>query len=281
MTHHERIAIGDKYVGVLSQTAGDGETRIFLHGIGASASFWNYLWSELPAGRCIAWEAPGYGASSPLVEAHPGPADYAEVLWRLVSVLSIRRLHLVGHSWGAVIAANFARSHAEVVQSLALINPSPGYGSMPLEDRAAGLKARLSTLDELGPQKLAQVSAPSLVSPYADPAIVERAFALGVDVNSGGMTQALRMMFAADLDDYVRQVTMPLLVLNGEDDKVTPPIVSEQIALAAPAASYITLKRCGHLAPLEREVETAAALIAFWRSPGKPVKIRNTDDGRR
>src|SRR5262245_46878990 len=78
--------------GVAVRTAGrdDAPAVVLLHGIGSGAGSWLEVALALaPSARVIAWDAPGYGASTPLAPARPRAADYAARLNALLAALDV------------------------------------------------------------------------------------------------------------------------------------------------------------------------------------------------
>jgi pimeloyl-ACP methyl ester carboxylesterase len=64
-----------------------------------------------------------------------------------------------------------------------------------------------------------------------------------------------------DLEHALAQLTVPTLVMAGERDRLTPPAHARRIAAALPEpAGLIELPNTGHMGPLERPAEVAAAL---------------------
>lgn len=98
--------------------AGQGPPLVLMHGIGANASAWRTQLDGLSdAFDVIAWDAPGYGRSSD--PPHDWPmAEYADCLAGFLDVLGIAQAHLLGQSWGGVLAQEFYRHHADRVTSL-------------------------------------------------------------------------------------------------------------------------------------------------------------------
>ena len=81
-------------------------THVLLHGIGSGSASWltQLEAAELSGNaRVLAWEAPGYGRSSPVTPLQPSAGDYAVRLWAWLDNLSILNpVTLVGHSLGAI-----------------------------------------------------------------------------------------------------------------------------------------------------------------------------------
>uniref|UniRef100_UPI00016A5482 alpha/beta fold hydrolase n=1 Tax=Burkholderia ubonensis TaxID=101571 RepID=UPI00016A5482 len=93
-----------------AQHAGRTLPVVLLHGIGSGAASWVCQLDALGASRRVfAWDAPGYGASTPVHGASPAASDYAAALAAWLDALGIDRCVLVGHSLGAIIAGGFAR----------------------------------------------------------------------------------------------------------------------------------------------------------------------------
>ena len=105
---------------------------MLLHGIGSNAGSFEPLINALPDTLdVIAWNAPGYGNSTPLTTAAPAPRDYARALAGLLDALGLRKIALAGHSLGALFAGSFAALYPERVAGLALLSPALGYRVPP------------------------------------------------------------------------------------------------------------------------------------------------------
>ncbi len=82
---------------------------VLLHGIGSGAASWVRQLETLGrAHRVLAWDAPGYGDSTPVAARSPVAADYALRLRGWLDALGIARCVLVGHSLGALVAGALA-----------------------------------------------------------------------------------------------------------------------------------------------------------------------------
>src|SRR2546430_9387862 len=112
--------------------AGSSPPLVLLHGIGSAAgSFRCQVETLCPRLRVIAWDAPGYGASTRLATEHPHASHYATALDRWLGALGIDRCHLVGQSLGTLIAACFAAEPPRRGLRLTRASTATGDGGLP------------------------------------------------------------------------------------------------------------------------------------------------------
>ncbi len=122
-------------VHALSAGPENGVPVVFIHGNGASATFWEEVMLALPQGaggpgfRGIAPDMRGYGDTEPLpVDATLGLGDMVEDVLSLVEALELGRYHLVGHSMGGGIAMKCAIARPADILSLTLVDSMSPYG---------------------------------------------------------------------------------------------------------------------------------------------------------
>ena len=179
--------------------AGNGPALVLLHGIGSAARSWAPQFAGLADEfRVIAWDAPGYGGSTPVTPERPDASDYAAALTRLLDALGVEHLHLVGHSLGTVTALRFARQHAKRVRSLTLASLSSGHARLSAQDQKRLRDARFTDLEALGPRGMAQKRAPRLLSAGATPAQMQLVLETMSSIDPDGFRQAVWMLSAAD-----------------------------------------------------------------------------------
>ncbi|WP_321891178.1 alpha/beta fold hydrolase [Paraburkholderia tropica] len=254
--------------GAGSEDGNEALPLVLLHGIGSGAASWVQQMETLGASRrVIAWDAPGYGASTPVANASPLAADYARVLTDWLDALDIQRCVLVGHSLGAIIAGAFAAAHPQRVSGLLLISPAAGYGAADPQVRADKRDARLAMLADLGPQGLAEKRSANMLSAHADDA--SRAWVRWnmARVLPHGYAQATHLLANADLTaDLARCVNrVPMAVAVGADDTITPPQACERLAQVAQAPFQI-VPQAGHAGYIEQPAAYSALLDAFCRA---------------
>jgi pimeloyl-ACP methyl ester carboxylesterase len=79
----------------------------------------------------VAWDAPGFGESSDIDDTWRADR-FADALAGFIAALGLERPHVVGHSFGTMIALSTAARHRAVLASLVLIGGYAGWaGSLP------------------------------------------------------------------------------------------------------------------------------------------------------
>ena len=115
-----------------TQSGEAGPFLLLLHGFLCDSRCWRPQLSGLSDRfRVVAWDAPGAGASSDPPESFT-TTDYAECLASFLDTIGVDRAHVVGLSWGGILAQEFYRRHPERVRCLVLADTYAGWkGSLP------------------------------------------------------------------------------------------------------------------------------------------------------
>ncbi|MDO9434301.1 alpha/beta fold hydrolase [Hydrogenophaga sp.] len=228
-------------------------THVLLHGIGSASGSWvrQLEATQGKALRVLAWDAPGYGGSTPVTAESPNADDYATRVWAWLDALNVRApVTLVGHSLGALMAARAALQNPTRVQRLVLISPAGGYGNAEHAVREQKLNDRLATLQRLGPQGMAQARGAAMLSAGAAAELVDAVRESMSQVIPAGYTQAARLLAHGALADDVAQLRCPMSVASGSADTITTPAACQAVAKAAGVA-WNDLGSVGHACPLE------------------------------
>ncbi|WP_300303328.1 alpha/beta fold hydrolase [Ferrovibrio sp.] len=258
-----RIRAGDQIISYLE--AGNGPPLVLLHGIGsAGRSFRHQLSGLSTRHRVIAWDAPGYGESSPLPQVHPSASDYAGALAVFLDALGIERCHLVGHSLGCLMAARFAVLHPARVLRLALSSIAAGHAALAAKERERLLAQRLEDVAVLGARGMAEKRGPRLLGPEAVPQMVRAVVDTMAAIRSDGYAQAARMLSIGDIraDIATLPAALPVQVIYGDADVITPPARNLEIASLRPDMPVHVIAGAGHALYLEKPDAFNAAIAA-------------------
>ncbi|MQY28698.1 alpha/beta fold hydrolase [Nocardia aurantia] len=240
---------------------GTGPNLVLLHGIGGSADTFASQFAEWGDRlRLLAWDAPGYARSAD-PEWPLSLDDYADLVAALIRE-RCGAAHVLGMSWGGVIATRLALRHPELLRSLILGAASVGSGATAAG--AAAMRARATELDSAGATAFAAARAPKLLSPQADPSTVAAvAAAMAGAIRPAGYRSAAESMAATDHTADLPRIEVPTLVLCGDRDTVTGPPAAQVLAGGIPGAVFVTLRGAGHLANQERPEAFGAWVESF------------------
>lgn len=241
---------------------GEGPPLVLMHGIGANAAAWRTQLAGLSdAFDVIAWDAPGYGRSSD--PPHDWPmAEYAEYLAGFLDGLAIRTAHLLGQSWGGVLAQEFYRNHADRVASLILSDTTLG-GDVTREDGETRLQARLHALETMTPAAYARARAPQLLAPNPPADLLREVEAIFAQIHPAGFRSAAIALAHADVRAVLPRIRVPTLVLCGEQDQVTSPALGTRLIGEIPNARKVIFPGVGHLNNMEQPDHYNATVRAF------------------
>jgi pimeloyl-ACP methyl ester carboxylesterase len=237
---------------------GAGMPLVLLHGISSGAPSWLQVVQALPARQhVIAWDAPGYGESTPLGTSAPRAAHYAARLQELLDVLQVRHWVLAGHSLGALMACAFAANDGDSVKRLVLISPAGGYGASTTDgDRVR--RDRGEAMRTLGVAGIAGRIDQRLLSASASAEAREWVRWNATRLQVSGYLQAVEMLAGSEL---AAVGSVPVEVHCGEADVVTTPAACKAIADRF-TAPYHAIPNAGHASPAEQPVAVAALLAA-------------------
>src|SRR5882757_2114533 len=237
------------------RAAGDASNPavLMLHGLGSSSAGYRAQFAGLsPEFHVIAWNAPGFGANSPISGHNAGIDDYAEALEAFLRALRVERVSaLVGSSWGSVVALAFTRRYPALVGSLVLSAPNVAKGRVVGEARNAELESWLRTADTSIPVSRAAV-ADRLLTPNTPLLVRQHVERLRDAMTNDGWRQAIRSLFTVYTPDIIPDVRRPIALLSGTRDQVAPQRDhAEPLLAAAPRAVSHSFEGCGHMLKLE------------------------------
>lgn len=253
------------------RAAGDARNPalLMLHGLGSSSAGYRAQFAGLSREyHVIAWNAPGFGNSSPIPGRSASIDDYADVLDAFLRALRVERVSaLVGSSWGSVVALAFTKRYPARVGSLVLSAPNVARGRIVGKARDAELDAWLRTADTSIPVSRASI-ADRLLTPHAPAAVRQHVERLRDAMTTDGWRQAIRSLFTVYTPDIIAEVGCPIAILSGTLDQVAPHRDhAEPLLAAALRAKSISFEGCGHMLKLEAPGKFNAVVRATALQP--------------
>jgi len=241
-----------------------GVPVVLLHGFPLGLELWEPQIAALEGRyRVVAYDARGHGKSGP----GEGPfafEDYVDDLLGVLDTLIIERAVVVGLSMGGYVALRFAEREAKRVRALVLADTkSDADGDAAKLKRAGGLRL----LRAGGSKAFAESSLRTLLSHEAlqgRPEVVAKVRGMIEACPAAGIGGALVAMAGrTDTTGWLEKIAVPVLVLAGEKDALTPPSDAKAMVARIPGSRYVEIPRAGHLSNLEDPAAFNEALLGF------------------
>jgi len=245
---------------------GEGPSVVFVHGLVMDHTMYEAQFEDLPDSyRCIAVDLRGHGHS----QTPPGPWSMQDAVVDIIEFIEgvhAAPCHLVGMSWGGMIALRIAVQRPELVRSLVLIDTSAAA-----EDPALAELRRTFFMEPIAAHgmtdELIAASIPILFGPAY--AADEQAMAVYADrvktMKREAIVEGLRAVLERDsVLDRLGEIRVPTLVIHGEKDASIAVSEAEAIANGIPGAELVQIPDAGHSTPLEAPDAVNAALAKFF-----------------
>ena len=249
-----------------------GGLCLFLHGIGGAR--WNWLPQLAVAGtvmRAAALDLRGYGGSA--LGPSPSTVDgYCDDILRLADALDADRLVLVGLSYGSWLATSFAMRHPRRLMGLVLSGGCTGMSEARAEEREAFRVSRQVPLDAgQTPADFAGSVVKVLAGPNASDAVKEELFVSMAAIPATTYRDALHCFTDPPERFEFSRLTMPVLMMTGEFDRLASPTEIRGVArrihdqAEQPDVRYETIADAGHVCNIEQADRYNRILLDFLR----------------
>jgi len=240
---------------------GRGRPLIFIHGWLGSWRYWVPAMDALSEEyKVYAFDLWGFGDSDKSRERYDVPS-YVALLKAFIDELGIvGPMPLVGHALGATVAVSFAIKHPEDIDRIMAV-------SLPLDGRAINhrlLSGSGSILD--------RVLGRSPVAGYGD---VENEIGQTAPTAIGQSIQSIRQL---DFRTILKQLSMPLLVVYGEQDNVVTPGDVANVVGANKSRRTVMFPQCRHFPMLDRSSQFNRLLLDFLKSKGNLSELELKDE---
>lgn len=243
----KRVRFTVKYVYVANRrvrylVVGEGEPVILVHGLSASTLWWIRNVPELARHyRVYLVDLPGFGAMH-FPRGRFALTNAASWLLSWMEAIGLKRAHFIGHSMGGYICLRIAAHHPEVVCRLVLVAPAvrqhrktvTGY-FMPL---LIGLR-------------------------YNPPSFLPILFFDALRAGPLTLWRTTRDLIALDVQEEIQAISVPTLLIWGENDTLVPPALAYILHKDIAHSSLVLLKKAGHVCMYDRPDDFNPAVLAF------------------
>ena len=251
--------------GVAVEDLGSGPAVVCVHGLGGTSNTWTSVQSAFEGHRLIRVDLPGCGRSVGDTK-DISVQDMVNCLQMVCHTLSIETAQWLGHSMGTIVCQHLAQSSPALVKSLLLFGPLVAPSDVAREAlRQRAAKVRQGGI--IGLQEITDALLVTAVSAHtkshspAACAFVRESLMRQTPQSYADYCLALAQVKAADIE----HVQVPVLLITGDEDAVSPPVAVQAMSRRMPRARSLVLNRCGHWTPVERPHECIREIRDFLK----------------
>ena len=227
-------------------------TIVFIHGAGGNALVWQNQRRALDRGvNTVCMDLPGHGQS-------PGPpctsiAEYGNWVLRFIRSLELREVVLAGHSMGGGVAIDTAIKYPEDLAGLILVG--------------TGARLKVSSQIIQGLEDDFEATASQLVhwcyGPGSPGKLVRWGLEQLFDERQEVVLQDFRACNEFDRMEDIQLIKLPVLVMCGSEDVMTPPKYSQYLADNLQQSTVRIIEGGGHMVMLENPFHVNATILKF------------------
>jgi len=248
-------------------TAGTGSPVLLLHGSASTSAMWLPVIDALKTRfRLLAPDLIGYGRTDPWPAGHDYTLDDEVKLLAPLLAGTSPPAHVVGHSYGGVVALQLARSHRRLVRSLTLIEPVAFHLLRDADEPQARAEA----------EKLGQTYSAHIAAGETEGALrwfvdywggagawdaMEEAGRAQMRRIAPKMVHDFHAAFADPGPDPWRDLPAPVRLLAGDKSPLTVRRIAAVLAQRLPSATLQVVAGANHLLPATHHWALSAFLL--------------------
>ncbi len=268
-----RATIDDNGLGINYEIYGDSSkpTLVMTHGLGGQGIAYE---PHVPAFsqdfQVLLWDMRGYGDSDRPMVADGVYSRYSHAadLSGLLKTLDIPAAHIHGHSLGGLVAQEFVLSYPDQALSLIVQDSSAEIK----EEYLAGWTARLDEIKKNGLSPIPDDPMRSWSSRFIDahPEVIAQQARESAERNhplvvaEGSRISGLEL-FENPLAARLGEIKCPVLIICGNEDRLTPPGGHVRMSRAIPQSKLAILPEGGHFINIETPEAFENTILEFLR----------------
>lgn len=242
---------------------GQGPSVMFLHGFPLSLGMWDGQATLATHHRIVRFDARGFGGSD-VGDAILTMARIADDAAILIERLRLGPVILVGCSMGGYAALSFAHKHASLLRGLVLVDTRAGADSPEARKGRGDLAAKVmkegarAAMEAFLPKVVGETTARSRTD------VIVRLKDMMLATSPRGISDGLHGLAARqDSTLLLREISVPTLVVCGEEDVITPRAEAETLQRGIKGAELAVIPNSGHLPPMETPEAFNSVLCRF------------------
>jgi pimeloyl-ACP methyl ester carboxylesterase len=229
-------------------------TILLIHGAGSNMLCWSAEMRRLPGYSVIAVDLPGHGRSrgQPAMQSIN---DYADHLIDFIHNLHLESVVLAGHSMGGAVALEIGRRDLGIIAGLVTISCAARFSfANQLESRLKTAQSYRSALNFL------QQSA---FSSHTSSKLIRQTMNALFETSPDVVYKDWAACAGFDFESHLSQLILPLLIVVGDEDKITPPNDSIFMNDHIPRSGIEIIPHAGHMVIVEQPCTLMEKLVSF------------------
>jgi pimeloyl-ACP methyl ester carboxylesterase len=265
-----RVTLWDPPITVKVYEQGEGDPVLFLHSESGITPSDPVVAALAKSHKVIAPRHPGFVDPDELDELRD-VHDLALYHEELVGKLGVHSLPVIGHSFGGMVAAEYAAHYPTRVSKLVLVAPVGLWNAdYPVADFFTAFPFEMGNLlwhDPSSPEAMAAMTAMAKGDEEEASRSDDPMTAMMLRVLPGLVTLGKYLWPLPDrgLGRRLRMITSPTLVVWGEKDKLAPSRYADDFVKGIPDARAEFIPDAGHMAPYEKTDEFVRIVEDFLR----------------
>lgn len=252
------------------EVRGSGEPLLLFHAGIADSRMWDDQFAVFARHyRVIRYDLRGFGRT----ELPPGLFSNVEDVRGLLDFLQVMRSHLVGISFGGLIALDFSLAHAERVKSLVLVAPSVSgqderseeFQRFVEEEEALLERGDLAAATELNLRMW--VDGPYRTAAQVDLTVRERVREMQLHAFSMPEPDDVEVLNPSpSAIGRLVELRVPTLIVVGDMDLPEKLAMAERLAAEIPGAKQQIISGVAHMVNMEKPAEFNRIVLDFLRA---------------
>lgn len=248
------------------QVAGEGKVTIFLlHGAYGSKKYFEQEIETLVNNgyRVVAWDAPGYGLSA-LPEDGLSIEKLAQAAAELIDFMGTETNIVLGHSMGGIIAPKVAELRRDKVHGVIVSATVGSFDRKTPEDKKIFLEERIEPMKQ--GKSFKETAMPVILSMFykgSEGPLVEQVIEVAASTKKDTFIQAISSIVNYEGVETLKNMSVPVLLIAGEDDKVGRPDIMKENLDIIPDSEFVVIPKAGHYAFAEQHDAFNNAVLKF------------------
>lgn len=254
-----RVAVWQKKISANIKVAGSGPPVVFLHGAGGLV--WDEFLDTLAARHTVyAPEHPGTTAGDPDAVSHLDNLwDLVLFYYEVLDELGLRAAPIIGHSFGAMVAAELAASNPERVGKLVLVCPI----GLWRDDAPVANWMIVTPASDLPKLLLYEPEGALAQKMFGEPEVEAQ---IQMIWSMGCTGKFVWPIPDKGLKKRIHRIQAPTLLVWGKQDRLVPPVYAQEFAGRIPGARVELIDQSGHLPTAEHPARVAQLVEDFLSS---------------